>query len=41
LRKLHAQCDRKVTKGVVVEAFAFSEIDLTYWPDRLPVTCYL
>ena len=40
LRKLHAQCDRKVTKDVIIEAFALSEIDLTYWPDRLPVYCH-
>ena len=40
LRKLRAQCNRSVSKNVVIEGFSLSEIDLTYWPSQLPVRCY-
>lgn len=40
LRDLSAQCDRSVSKNVVLEGLSLSEIDLTYWPDQLPVRCY-
>lgn len=40
LRDLHGQCNRSVSKEQLITQFNLSSLDLSNWPDDLPVRCF-